>query len=202
MEFLIYSVINLICGVIVMIVHELPKAIAAHFLTHPLHKRNHIKWVKPAKYIDPIGLILFTVSGGVSMMGMGWQKPYEYNPNKLINKHKSLLPIMLTGQLSTLAFMAFMMPIWNMSFSIAMNPYITYFFRELVIFNFMLFLVNMLPVPPLDMGYMIFAYSPNTYFKLLQNKRYIHSAFILVVAIGILESFGATMLNFIFQIFL
>lgn len=197
MDFIINLAINLICGVIVMIVHELPKALAAHFLTHPLHKPNHIKWVPPAKYIDPIGLIMFTVSSSV-----GWQKPYEYNPNKLVDKHKSLIPIMLAGQLTTLLFMILMVPFWTMTLRMDVSPYIMYVFRQLVIMNFMLFFVNLLPVPPLDMSYIVYAYSPNNYFKLIQNQRYIHSAFILVIAIGILEQFGLGILDFLLSVFL
>ncbi len=56
-------------------------------------------------------------------------------------------------------------------------------------------MVNLLPVPPLDMGNIVYAYSPNNYFKLLQNQRYIHSAFILLIALEVLESFGSPILG-------
>lgn len=139
MAFLIHISINMLCGVIVMIAHELPKTIAAHFLTHPLHKRKQIHFVKASKYIDPIGLLLFTVSSNFQLIAVGWQKPYEYNPNKLINKHRSLMPIMLSGQLTSLAFMVALIPIWRMTYALGVNEYIIYFIAKLVSFNFMIF---------------------------------------------------------------
>lgn len=197
MAFIIKIVINLICGIIVMIIHELPKNIAAHFLTHPIHRPRRIKFITPKKFIDPIGLILFAVSS----VGVGWQKPYEYNPNKLTDKHKSFLPIMLTGLLANFLAMMFLIPLFSVMQTYQLNEYLLYFIQKLFIFNFMIFLVNLIPVPPLDMSYIIYAYSPDNYFKLIQNQRYIHSAFILVIAFGLIESIGIQLLSMILNIF-
>lgn len=198
---LIYLIIHLICGVIAMIIHELPKSIAAHFLTHPLHRPRKMEFIPIRKFIDPIGLLLLTISG-TNGMGIGWQKPYAYNPNKLVDKHRSLLPIMLTGQLASIIVMLFLFPLLKFVISLELNYWIAYAISALIRVNFVIFIVNLLPVPPLDMGYMIFAYSPNNYFKLVQNQRYIHSAFILVVALGIIEVISAFFYNELINIFI
>ncbi len=190
LEFLIRIIINFLCGAIVMIAHELPKSVAAHFLTHSVFRKKRIQLPALTKYIDPIGLILF----GFSSYGIGWQKPYDHNPNRLKDKERSLMAIALTGQLSSLLFMLFCVPIFRLAVDMNLNFYLGYTLFQLIKFNMVIFIVNLLPVPPLDMSKMIYAYSPNTYFRLMQNERYIHTAFILLVAFGIIESFAGQIL--------
>lgn len=193
----IYILINFVCGAVVMIWHELPKSVAAHFLTHSVFRKKTMILPSPFKYIDPIGLILFTFSS----YGIGWQKPYEHNPNRLKDKERSLMAIALVGQLASLLFMLFLIPIANHMILTGANKFIVQGVSKLIIFNMAIFIVNLLPVPPLDMSKMIHAFSPNTYFRLMQNERYIHSAFILLVAFGIIESFIGQMLVPILRFF-
>lgn len=184
-DILIFILINFICGAIVMVWHELPKSIAAHYLTHSVFRKKHLELPPLTKYIDPIGLLLF----GFSPFGVGWQKPYEHNPNKLKDKERSLLHLVIVGQLATLLFIAFLMPIYQYFRLAGVSTYLIYAAYKLIIFNAVIFVVNLLPVPPLDMSKLIHAISPNTYFRLMQNERYIHTAFILLVAFGMIESF-------------
>lgn len=193
----IYILINFICGAVVMIWHELPKSVAAHFLTHSVFRKKNMILPSPMKYIDPIGLILFTFSS----YGVGWQKPYEHNPNRLKDKERSLLVIAIIGQLASLLFMLFLIPVANYMIITDANKFIIQAVSKLIIFNMAIFIVNLLPVPPLDMSKIIHAFSPNTYFRLMQNERYIHSAFILLVAFGIIESFIGQMLMPILRFF-
>lgn len=196
-DIIIYILINAVCGAIVMIWHELPKSVVAHFLTHSVFRKKQMELPSPLKYIDPIGLVLFSISP----YGIGWQKPYEHNPNKLRDKERSLLTIAFIGQLATLLFMLFLIPIAGYVDAINGNRFIAYMIGKLIIFNMVIFIVNLLPVPPLDMSKIIHALSPNTYFRLMQNERYIHSAFILLVAFGIIESFVGQILRPILNFF-
>lgn len=197
-DIVIYITINFICGIIVMIWHELPKSVAAYFLTHSVFRKKQMALPNPLKYIDPIGLILF----GFSSFGIGWQKPYEHNPNRLRDKERSLLTIMLIGQLATLLFMFFLLPVSSYLDMIGGSRFLMYAVTKLIIFNMVIFIVNLLPVPPLDMSKIIHAMSPNTYFRLMQNERYIHSAFILLVAFGFVESFVGQILMSILRVFM
>ena len=189
-DLLLRIVINLLCGAIVMIWHELPKSVAAHFLTHSVFRKKKMELPSPLKYIDPIGLILFTFSS----FGVGWQKPYEHNPNKLQDKERSLLTLALVGQVSSLLLMVFLLPVLQYMIMMKANTYIVYAVFQLMKFSLVLVVVNLLPVPPLDMSKIIHAISPNSYFRLLQNERYIHTAFILLVAFGIIETVAGQIL--------
>ncbi len=196
-DILIYITINFICGAIAMIWHETPKSVTAFFLTHSVFRKKKMTLPAPSKYIDPIGLILF----GFSSFGIGWQKPYEHNPNRLKDKEKSLLLIILSGQLASLLLVFFMFPIVQYLHLIGASRFLIYAVNKMIIFNMVIFVVNLLPVPPLDMSKVIHAYSPNTFFRLMQNERYIHSAFILLVAFGIVESFVGQILLPLLRLF-
>lgn len=191
MDFIIRLAINLLCGITVMIIHELPKALAAHFLTHPIHKKRQIILASPIKYIDPIGLVLFTVS----FIGVGWQKPYTYNPAILRDKQRSLLPIMIVGELTSLFMVVLMLPVWKQLSLMDANQYLIFMVDKFVIFNFIIFLVNLFPLPPFDMSQIVYAYSPVTYSKLMQNKPYLLAAFLLLVLLGVIEMLGLGILE-------
>lgn len=196
--FLIRILINFICGILVMLIHELPKVLTAHILTHPIHRKKKIEFPSILTFIDPIGLVLFTFSS----FGMGWQKPYEYNPSLLKDKEKSLLPIALSGQLANLLLVVILIPIIKYSITVDTSYIMLYGLYRLTIYNLVIFIVNLLPVPPLDMSKIIHAFSPNAYFNLMQNKRYIHAGFILLIAFGILEAFASGIFNSIIAIVL
>lgn len=178
MDILITLGIQLVCGFIVMIVHEIPKSIVAHAVMHPIYRSTHRINQNVLKYIDPIGLIMFM------FLGIGWQKPFEYNSTKYRDKSKGMLAVALTGLLSNLMIMALLIPLAY----VQMNIYVHVFIITLIYFNFSITIVNLLPVPPLEMSKIIHSFSHNTYFKLMQNERMIHTVFIFLLVFGIISS--------------
>ncbi|MBC7960325.1 MAG: site-2 protease family protein, partial [Vallitaleaceae bacterium] len=167
---------------IVMIVHEAPKSIVAHCVMHPLYKSSHKINTNPLKYIDPIGLIMF------ALLGVGWQKPYEYNSTKYKDKSKGILAVALTGLIANLVFMAVLIP---MAY-IPLNGYVHFFIFTLIYFNFSITFVNLLPVPPLEMAKIIHSFSHNAYFKLMQNERIIHTVFIFLIVFDVVRRIVVT----------
>lgn len=180
MIFLIQIVIALVCGFVTMLVHEVPKSITANILTHPIYKNNYKINKNLLAYIDPVGLIMFV------FFGVGWQKPYEYNSSKFRNKSKGILAVALTGMLSNLLLMSLLIPTVPMIQSGLIKTCII----TLIQFNFTIVIVNLLPVPPLEMSKIIHAFSYNAYFKLVQNERIIHTIFILLLIIGFVSRFA------------
>ncbi len=211
LRILLFLIIHFAAGVIVMIVHEYPKKMAAFWLIHPIYRTKKLFQVPLRKYIDPIGLILFTfgfsgLSQGAlsfySFYAVGWQKPYEYNPTRFRDKEKSLLYITLAGQLSSLMTVFLTIPIFNILNRTINNIFVLEFVWSLMVFSFVIFIVNLLPIPPFDMSKMIYAFSPNTYFRISQNQRLFHLVFIILVAIEVLQIFSATILLPLYQIYI
>ncbi|PKM50073.1 MAG: hypothetical protein CVV02_13195 [Firmicutes bacterium HGW-Firmicutes-7] len=179
MDLLIKITITIVCGIITMLVHEVPKSVTAYYVTHPIHRDTQKINKRLFKYIDPIGLIMFV------LLNVGWQKPYEYNSSKFRDKRNGILAIALTGILANLLMMSALIPVFLYASSQIGQEII----GKLIYFNFAIVIVNLLPVAPLEMSKIIHSFSNNAYFKLVQNERIIHTVFILLLVIGIITRF-------------
>ena len=191
-KFVIVKVISLICAVIVVCIHEYPRIISYKYLVHPLYRKESQNSFNPLKYMDPFGIISFV------FLGVGWQKPFYFNTGRLKDKKKGLLSITLIGLLCNLLVMAILIPIY---FSILdTNVYLVTFVYNLMLYNIVIVIVNILPVPPFDMVKIIQALNPQLYFKFIQYEKVIQALFILVVASGYLLQISSLILNSILSI--
>jgi Zn-dependent protease len=179
-----------VCAIVVMIVHEVPKAIVANAITHPIYRKKGDFKLNIFSYIDPIGVIMFIFTS------TGWQKPAEYNPARFRNKEKGLSAVASMGLFSNLLLMILLIPL----FFSATNVLVGRALFLLIYFNFAITIVNLLPVPPFDMTKLIYSHSPNTYFKLIQNERIIHAVFILL-AIYVVPPFVQSLFIPLFHMF-
>lgn len=176
-------IISLFAGVIVMLVHEVSKYYFSLTLLHPIHRKRQDMKINVLKYIDPVGLIIFIFSG------IGWQKPGEYNPLRFKEKEKGLLLLSIVGFLASILLMLALIPVFIYLYSTTFvgSKYLTILVYKLISFSFALIVINLLPVPPLNMAKIIYALNPNFYFKLIQNERIIQAVFILMIAFGLLN---------------
>lgn len=176
-------IISLFAGVIVMLVHELSKYYFSLTLLHPIHRKRQDMKVNVLKYIDPVGLIIFIFSG------IGWQKPGEYNPSRFKDKEKGLLLVSIVGFLASILLMLALIPVFMYLYSTTFvgSKYLIILVYKLISFSFALIVINLLPIPPLNMAKIIYALNPNFYFKLIQNERIIQAVFILMIAFGLLN---------------
>lgn len=180
MIFLIQIFIALISGVLTMLIHEVPKSIVAYAVTHPIYRSNHKINRNFLEYIDPVGLIMF------ALWGIGWQKPYEYNSSKFRDRKNGIIAVSLTGIISNLLVMSILIPIVPMLSSTLVSSFVF----TMIQFNFTIVVINLLPVPPLEMSKLIHAFSTNAYFKLVQNQRIIHTIFILLLILQVVAQFA------------
>lgn len=180
MYILINLFIKLFAGILVMWIHEVTKAIVAYQVTHPIYKKKSDFKCDLIKVIDPIGALMF------AFMSFGWQKPVEYNVARFRDKEKGLIAVSLSGQIANLVVMAICIPILK---NVYLVPYVSEFVQSLIYFNFAIVIVNFLPVPPLETSKLIYAFSAEAYFKLIQNERVIHAIFILLIVFNIIGVF-------------
>ncbi len=185
---------DLIGAIIVICVHEYPKIVVYKYLEHPIYKKQTKVSFNPLKYMDPFGIICFL------FLGVGWQKPFDFNYGRLRDKKKGLLAIALTGILSNLLFLSLLMPVYTNLADV--NPELAQLVFVLMEFNMIIIVVNLLPVPPLDMAKIIQAVSPQTYFKFIQYEKMIQAFFILALAIEFIRQFVVLTFNFFVSPFL
>ena len=181
-----------------MWLHEIPKYYLTLYLTRPALRREvQIKDIW-ARSVDPIGLILLV------FMRVGWQMPLKIDAAKLVNKKNGLIAISVLGMLTSLVG-AIMLLIADKYWLIALRSmegytYLSYFVITWAFYNVIIFIVNLLPVPPLDMTKIIYALSPNTYFKILQNGRMLQSVFVLFIAFGGLRMLSLPVFRAVYEL--
>ncbi len=195
MNTLITILINLLAGIIVMMLHEIPKNIAAYFLTHPVY-RGGVKMNSPLKYIDVLGAVFFAFSGFV----VGWQKPFSYDYRKFRMKEDGLVVLAVIGEVSSLFFAIILIPLLKIiSFSGGIDSsfylYLYAFVFALIKYNFAIFFVNLLPVIPMDMSLIVRGLSDKGYASLDKNDIYLKLFFIFFLSSGMITNIIAVLLK-------
>jgi Zn-dependent protease len=154
-------------------VHEFAHAAAAVALGDETPRRMGRYTLNPIAHIDPLGAIL------IAFTGFGWAKPVQWNPNNIsVDRKMGSLIVSLAGPLSNLllAFVA------SLLLPFAQGQALLNFLLFFMQINVLLFVFNLIPIPPLDGSHVLFALLPGDNFALqVQLSRY--GFFILMLVI-------------------
>ncbi len=137
-------------GVIVfsVIVHEVMHGVAAEWLGDKTARYAGRLTLNPIPHIDPVGSVLlpliFTLTN--SPIFFGWAKPVPYNPYNLRFPKWGEAIVALAGPLSNLGIAVFCALLLKLNLFLGLTPLLL----MAVSVNVMLFLFNLIPVPPLD----------------------------------------------------
>ncbi len=135
---LLQTLFTIATVLIAVTVHEFAHAWAAHKLGDPTAKIAGRLSLNPLKHLDPLGAILFLLTG------FGWAKPVPINPKNFEDFQKDAALVALSGPLSNLLLAAAIALILRST----PLPYIIGV--TLIILNVQFALFNLLPIPPLD----------------------------------------------------
>ena len=145
---------------IAITVHEFSHAMMANRLGDPTAKRLGRLTLNPIKHLDPVGtLMLFLV-------GFGWGKPVPINPNYFqMNPRRGMAISALAGPLSNFALAALLGVLvrvgvvdWHSPWSWPFYPFASWdagwvaadIIGYVILFNLILGVFNLIPIPPLD----------------------------------------------------
>ncbi|MFN2201194.1 MAG: site-2 protease family protein [Caldilineaceae bacterium] len=155
-------------------VHEFAHAAMAVALGDDTPKWQGRYTLNPLVHIDPLGALL------IFMVGFGWAKPVQWNPNNItIDKRLGSILVAIVGPLSNLVMaVAAVLILSLMNINSSFVTGLMYFFVQI---NVLLFVFNILPIPPLDGSHILFALLPGNHYRLqMQLSQY---GFLILVAI-------------------
>lgn len=187
-------------------VHEWAHAITADKLGDPLPRAEGRVTLDPRAHIDPIGTILLPlimIFGAQIFAIFGWGKPVRISlPNPKTRKRDDIL-ITIAGPLSNLliALLATLFfTIW-VAAGLPISPSVLNLYKTIVILNCVLFVFNLIPIPPLD-GSHILRHAINmkdeTYFNL---SRYGFIILLVLINLPPFQIFMGSMINFSSNVF-
>ncbi|MBC6308717.1 site-2 protease family protein [Listeria sp. FSL L7-1582] len=142
-----YVIVTLL---IAFTIHELAHAWVALLFGDDTAKNEGRITLNPLKHIDPIGFIFVIIAG------FGWAKPTPVNAYKMKHRRVGSVLVSLAGPVSNLllAFIGVGLYFLFLQMDVAYSQIILPFFNLFVSLNVILFIFNLLPLPPLD-GYQI-----------------------------------------------
>ncbi|MBX2999833.1 MAG: site-2 protease family protein [Caldilineaceae bacterium] len=164
-------------------IHEMAHAATAVALGDPTPRTQGRFTFNPLAHIDPMGAIF------IFLTGFGWAKPVSWNPRNInIDVRLGSILVSLAGPMSNLLLAALLilslrvlpslsgvLPSFFVSFYID-------FVQSFIFINVLLFVFNLLPIPPLDGSHILFALLPGNFYDLqVMLSRYGFLLLILVI---------------------
>ncbi len=143
--------------------HEYAHGFVAYKLGDPTPKIAGRLTINPLKHIDPVGTIilpflLIVLTGGYAF---GYAKPVPINPYNFKNPKKDIMWVGIAGPISNLILAIAISLIVRLNLALAVKTPLQYG----IIINLVLFIFNLIPIPPLDGSRIVTAFlsSKNAY---------------------------------------
>jgi Zn-dependent protease len=182
-------------GMIVFValpVHEFAHAAMAVRLGDPTPRLQGRYTLNPLVHIDPIGAVL------ILFAGFGWAKPVQWQPRNItVDPKLGSILVAIVGPLSNLALALLGIFIFALAGGPA-NEFVTQFIVFFVQINVLLFVFNMLPIPPLDGSHVLFALLPGDTYR-IQMALAQWGFFLLIGIIFLAPQIIRTPTNYIMQ---
>ncbi len=147
--------INILPIFIAIIAHEYAHGYVANRLGDDTAKKAGRLSLNPLKHIDVFGTLILPLVLIFAQVGFvfGWAKPVPVNKSKLENPKRDIFLVSIAGVVANI-YLALISALFVYLCSFIQAPYLqgvlSLFFVNMVVFNIVIIVFNILPIPPLD----------------------------------------------------
>lgn len=157
----------------------------------------------PFKHIDPIGTVVVPVAMVLLQTGFvfGWAKPVPVNMRNLRSPRKDMAIVAIAGPVSNLIMAVFWVFIFKLGAAVITDPNISKGVMAMgqagILINLILFIFNLLPIPPLDGSRVLSGFVPPSV-SAMMDKIEPYGLFIVVglLYLGVINSILSPVLDF------
>jgi Zn-dependent protease len=151
--------------------------------------------LNPLRHLDLLGSMMLI------LVGFGWAKPVPVNPAALERRsHSAFLWVSLAGPFSNFLLAIIASLIFRLVIG-SMGNWFAYFLFEFITINLLLWIFNLIPIPPLDgeklVTYLLPRSAAPIYEKYRQFGPFLLLAFVVVLPFIGLDIFGSVISPFI-----
>lgn len=183
---------------VAIIAHEIAHGFVAKSLGDNTADKAGRLSLNPIKHIDLFGTILLPILLFLAKTGFifGWAKPVPVDYSKLKNSRYSIILVASAGILMNFVLAILSSILLKLSLQISsptISGILSMFWLQMIFFNIVLAVFNLLPIPPLDGSKILLGWSNNSYIqKFLNSDRYglIFIIFLAFVLPSLLQTFG------------
>ncbi len=137
--------------------HEFAHAYTAYRLGDSTPKEQGRLTLEPHKHISLLGFVAFFIAG------FGWAKPVQVNPMNFSHPKRDDILVSLAGPLANMLLVIAAFVLWYGAIALGLDRFLSndnyqiadQFFITIAYTNIILFIFNLLPIPPLD-GFHVF----------------------------------------------
>lgn len=181
LERLPFLIIALVVG---FTIHEYAHAALAYKFGDSTAKNQGRLTLNPMAHLDPIGVLL------IIFVGFGWARPVPVDSRNFKNPRLAGVIVSLAGPVSNLLIALISVIIWYLCISFGLvdmvsgrlHEFLYQAFAHMVWLNVLLFVFNLIPLPPLDGYRIIEEFAPTAIrYKMRQFEPYAVFVFLLLI---------------------
>lgn len=151
---LLFTIATLSIIIFSIVIHEVAHGSIAYALGDSTAKDSDRLNLNPINHLDPVGSFLVPLMLSIlNLPVIGWAKPVPVDFYNLKDKRWGALKVSLAGPMANLLIALIFGLLIRTSF---FSPELNFFFILVVLYNILLALFNLIPIPPLDGSHILF----------------------------------------------